>query len=156
MSFEHALLLSVVAVSVASLYLSVTSLLKVKRVLSLVRSALASGRTRPVRPRKRYLVFEVVALSGELTNIKRGHLEEAIQRSCQLLFGVVGYGAARPSLVYYDELRGVGVLAFKHVWRNQVLLTLSLIKEVNGVRVTVVPLLTTGTRRKAMDAVRKS
>lgn len=156
MSFEYVLLLSAVAVSVASLYFSVASLLRMRKALALVRSALDGGRARPVRPRKRYLVFEVVALSGEVPPIKRAHLEEAVQKSCRLLFGVVGYGAARPSLVYYDELKGVGVLAFKHVWRNHVLLTLSLIKEIGGVRVTVVPLLTTGTRRKAMNAAKRS
>ncbi|MEM2007387.1 MAG: Rpp14/Pop5 family protein [Sulfolobales archaeon] len=156
MSLEYVLLVSAVAVSLVSLYLSMSSWLKARRAVFLVRSTLGSSRAKLTKPRKRYLVFEVIAVSGDLSHIKKDHVEKAVQKTCQLLYGVVGYGAARPSLVYYNESKGAGILAFKHVWRNHVFLVLSLIREINGVRVFVVPIVTTGTRKKALKVLEKT
>lgn len=156
MSLEYTLLVSAVAISLVALYLSVASWLKMRRAVSLVRSALGNSKTKIVKPRRRYLVFEIIAVSGDLSHVRRDHVEKALQKNFQLLYGLIGYGAARPSLVYYDESRGAGILAFKHLWRNNVFLLLSIIKEINGVRVLVVPVTTTGTRKKAMKALEKT
>ncbi|MCS7098966.1 MAG: Rpp14/Pop5 family protein [Sulfolobales archaeon] len=148
--------LAALVLSLISLYLSFTSWLRLRKTVAVVRAYLGARRSRLVKPRKRYLVFEVVALSGELSGIGRGQVEEAIERSCRLLFGFLGYGSMRPTLVYYDESGGVGILGFKHLWRNHVLLLLSLVREIGGAKVIVVPVATTGTRRKAMKIATKS
>lgn len=155
MLLEYSLLVLAVAFSLVALYLSISSRSKAKKAVALVRATLSSGKTKLAKPRRRYLVFEVVTISGDLSRIKKNHVEEAVQKSCQLLYGIVGYGAIRPSLVYYDESRGVGVLTFKHMWRNHVFLLLSLIREIGGVKVLVVPVATTGTRKKAMSTVKR-
>ncbi|MEM1622808.1 MAG: Rpp14/Pop5 family protein [Sulfolobales archaeon] len=156
MLLERALLISAVAISLAALYLGVSSWLKVRGIASLVRSTLSSSKAKVAKPRRRYLVFEIIAVSGDLSHVRKDHVEKALQRSFQLLFGLVGYGAARPSLVYYDESKGAGILTFKHLWRNHVFLMLSLIKEINGVKVFVIPVATTGTRKKAMKALKRT
>ncbi|MCX8185183.1 MAG: Rpp14/Pop5 family protein [Sulfolobales archaeon] len=130
--------------------------MKSKKAAAIVRAALSIRKSKLVKPRKRYLVFEIIAISGELSNIKRSHVEEAIKMRSQHLFGFLGYGSVRPSLIYYDESEGVGILGFKHLWRNHVFLVLSLIRDIGGVKVIVVPVATTGTRRKAVKLAKKA
>ncbi len=142
-------------VSLISLYLSFRSWLRVRKVIAVVRGVLATKRTKMLRPRKRYLIFEVVAVSGDLSRVRKPGVEDALESSCRLLYGVLGYSTIKPSLIYYDESRGVGILSFRHSWRSNVFLLLSLIREIGGVKVIVIPRATTGTRRKAMDYVRK-
>lgn len=149
------LLLVALALSAISLYFSLWSLRRSGKISAMMRTFLGGRGERVVRPRKRYLVFEIVTISGDLSGIKKSHVEEAIERNYQLLFGSIGYASARPSLVYYDESKGAGIVSFKHVWRNHVILLLSTIREINGVRVITIPVSTTGTRRKAVEVVKK-
>ncbi len=143
------------AASLLSAYLGVLAWRRASRISAVARALLGSRAFKLARPRKRYMVFEVVTVSGDLSSIRRASVEEAVRKSCQLLFGALGYGAVRPTLIYYDESRGAGILAFRHLWRNHVFLLLSLIRDINGVKVVVVPVLTTGTRRKAMKALER-
>ena len=139
-----------VATSLASLYISLATYLRVRRALRVVRGALARGVGRLVRPRRRYVVFEVVPISGDLSSVSREELEDALARAYRELNGLVGLSLARPTLVHYDRSRGLGVLAVKHLWRRHAILAMSLVREVGGVRVLLNPLRTTGTRRKAL------
>jgi len=139
-----------VATSLASLYISLATYLRVRRALRVVRGALAKGVGRLVRPRRRYVVFEVVPISGDLSSVSREELEDALARAYRELNGLVGLSLARPTLVHYDRSRGLGVLAVKHLWRRHAILAMSLVREVGGVRVLLNPLRTTGTRRKAL------
>ncbi len=149
------LAVAALAASLLSAYLGIVAWRRTRRAVIVLRTLLGDRASRPARPRKRYMVFEIVAISGDLARVRRADVEEAVKRSCQLLFGALGYGAARPTLVYYDESRGVGVLSFRHTWRNHVFLLLSLIREIGGVKVVAVPTSTTGTRRKAMRIAEK-
>lgn len=142
-------------ISLMSLYLSFRFWSRVRKVVAVVRGILATKRTKMVKPRKRYLIFEVIAVSGDLSRVEKPDVENALESSCRLLYGVLGYSTIKPSLIYYDESRGVGVISFRHSWRNNVLLMLSLIREISGVKVIVVPRATTGTRKKAMDYVKR-
>jgi ribonuclease P/MRP protein subunit POP5 len=138
-------------VSLVSLYLSLATYSRVRRVVRVVREALGAGTGRPARPRRRYVVFEVVPISGDLGSVSREGLEEALTRAYRELNGAVGLSLARPTLVHYDRSRGLGILAVKHLWKRQAILAMSLVREVNGVRVVLNPLRTTGTRRKALE-----
>jgi len=139
-----------VATSLASLYLSLATYLRVRRAVRVVRGSLARGLGRLAKPRRRYVVFEVVPISGDLGSLSREGLEEALTRAYRELNGLVGLSLARPTLVHYDRSRGLGVLAVKHTWKRQAILAMSLVREVDGVRVLLNPLRTTGTRRKAL------
>lgn len=138
-------------VSLVSLYLSLATYSRVRRTARVVREALSAGTGRPARPRRRYVVFEVVPISGDLGSVSREGLEEALTRAYGELNGAVGLSLARPTLVHYDRSRGLGILAVKHLWKRQAILAMSLVREVNGVRVVLNPLRTTGTRRKALE-----
>jgi|GEM_PF-1310497 RNase P/RNase MRP subunit POP5 len=143
-------------VSLVSLYLGFGSWLKTRKAVAVIKGILNTRSTKMVRPRRRYLVFEIIAVSGSLPHVRKPDIEGALESSCRLLYGVLGYSIIRPTIIYYDESRGVGILSFKHNWRNHVFLLLSLTREVGGVKVVVVPRATTGTRRKAMDYVRRA
>ncbi len=139
-----------VAASLASLYLSLAAYLKARMAVRVVKGSLAGSLGRLAKPRRRYVVFEVVPISGDLGSLSREELEEALSRSYRELNGLVGLSLARPTLVHYDRSRGLGVLAVKHTWKRQAILAMSLVREVGGVRVLLNPLRTTGTRRKAL------
>lgn len=146
------------AVSVAgiSLYVSISSRVKARKCVTVLRELVNYKKTKVSKPRKRYMVFELIPVSGELSGLGRRHVEEAIENVSKLLFGTLGYELMRPTLVYYDESRAVGIISFKHSWRNHILLALSLIKEVGGVKVMAVPVKTTGTRRRALEYIKKT
>jgi len=96
------------------------------------------------RPRRRYLVFEVIP-GGVGENELRRSLEEAARR----LAGEAGLALSALTLVEYSESTSRGIIRFRHEYKALALAVLGLVREVNGSRVVLVPLATTGSLRRA-------
>ncbi len=95
------------------------------------------------KPRKRYIVFRVVSEEP----IDPESVERAIADKFREVVGEVGYTLARPRLI-----QGGGdcwILRVRHTYKNHAIAVLGLVREVDGVRVLLVPVATSGTIRRA-------
>lgn len=97
------------------------------------------------RPRRRYIVFELMAERS----IPQDRVEEAIKGVVREYLGLAGLTGSGVSLVYYEEARGRGVLRVSGEYRYQVLGLLGLLRRIDGARVIVIPLAVTGSIKRA-------
>ncbi len=95
--------------------------------------------------RRRYIVFSII--SGE--KIDKKELEETLREHLERLYGIIGLMRSDPQIVYYDPLLKRGVIRVRHVEKRLVIAALSTIREINGKKVLIIPVKTTGTIKKA-------
>jgi len=108
--------------------------------------------------RKRYLIFEILIYGNEVNpqySMERAKVEGAIKESFRELFGSLALSRSGISLVYFNVKDMKGVLRFKAPYRTKIITALGYVKEINGVRVIVVPLGISGTLKKALSKLRK-
>ena len=103
------------------------------------------------RRRRRYIVFYVV-YEGD-TPPQPEELEKAIIRAVERLAGQLTVAKSRLQLVYYDPVRGAGILRATHDTKYLVLAGMALVRMVAGKRVVLVPVRTTGTIKTARRAL---
>ena len=104
-----------------------------------------------LKPRKRYLIFELLGYKS--VDAKR--IEREFKEKLSLLSGSIGVGLSGLKVVYYDARNGLGIIRFYHLYKKLVLLSLSLIRRIDGNDVVVIPIKTTGTLRKAREILKK-
>ena len=102
------------------------------------------------KPRKRYLVFQVLSE----TTLSKNDVENFFNKVFKEFFGTLGGGEANPKLVLYDEKSMRGVLRFVHTQRSKVLFALAMVSEVTDGKIGFIPLKITGTLRKAKEIVK--
>ena len=102
------------------------------------------------KPRKRYLVFQVLSEKP----LSKDSVQEVFNRVFSEFFGLIGGGEANPKLVLYDEKSMRGVLRFVHTQRSKVLFALAMVSEITNGEVGFIPLKITGTLRKAKEIVK--
>ena len=96
------------------------------------------------KPSKRYIVFEVVG-----GPVEPGELENAIRGAFARLFGEPALGVSMLRLVEYHDDRMIGILRVRREYKYHALAALGLVRSVSGRRVLLVPLLTSGTLKRA-------
>ncbi len=101
--------------------------------------------------RRRYIVFTIISSES----ISRQEFEKALREKLSSLYGVIGLVKSDPQLVYYEPSLKRGVIRTSHLMKDYVVATLSLIKNVNGKKVLVVPVKTTGTIKRAKKILYK-
>jgi len=101
--------------------------------------------------RRRYIAFIVVVESGKPPEPQA--IEKAILDAVKRVGGEIAAADARPRLVYYDPLRGLGIISASHTTKYIVLAALGVVRRVNGKRVLIIPVRTTGTIKRAKKAL---
>lgn len=101
--------------------------------------------------RRRYIAFVVVVESGKPPEPQE--MEKAILSAIRRIGGEIVVADARPRLVYYDPLRGLGIISASHTTKYIVLAALGAIRRVGGRKALVIPIRTTGTIKRAKKAL---
>lgn len=104
-----------------------------------------------IRERKRYVIFKVISEED-----KRFSKEE-ILRSClyaiRSFLGDKGMSDANVYLINWNENLGLGILKTTHKTKDDIVAALSLLSTINETKVSVIPLNTTGTIKKAREII---
>lgn len=97
------------------------------------------------RSGRRYVVFEVLGVES----ISFDELRAAIGRVTREAYGEMGEALMGIRLIEYDELRRRGIIRVRRDYKMHALAVLGLIRSVNGRRLLLVPLATTGSLKRA-------
>ncbi len=159
MNGEYVVLFSAVA-SLASLIVALYSyrtatrtretlqaVVKAASLNSRIARALSKARD---KPRRRYIVFRV---EGGVVDEKK--LERAILETASKVLGAAGVAASGIRLVYFDEEKGYGILRVRSDYKYHALAILGLVRSVNGGKILLVPVSTSGTIKSALRRARK-
>ncbi len=126
----------------------VTGLLSAASLRERIARALAKARR---KPRRRYIVFEVVVSN----RVSREEVEKAINETFRKLYGTVGASMAMLQLVDYDEVARRGILRVRSEYKYWVLSALALVREIGGSKALIVPLAVHGTVKRARKRLRR-
>ncbi len=118
--------------------------LKMKNLKSYIKSIEERSRR---RIRRRYLIFEVIALSS-YSKVSQDYLSKLIKDSYRELFGTLDTSLSGISLITYNNELRRGVIKFRSGYKAKLLLSLAL-AQYRG-RIILRPIRTTGTLRKAL------
>lgn len=142
-----------IVLSITSILVSAYILLSYRRELNLLRRLVkllakrkykdVLGKTKKLR--KRYIVFTIVSEHS----FSRKEIEEAVRKNINKVYGFIGLARADPKLVYYEPSLKKGVIRTSHLEKELVITALSLVREVNGKKLVIIPLKTTGTIKRA-------
>ncbi|GAB6147692.1 Rpp14/Pop5 family protein [Stetteria hydrogenophila] len=113
------------------------------------REAARLARSLSRRPRRRYIVFEVIPAEAA----DAGSLESAIRETLKGLTGVVGLAESGVKLIEYQPGSGRGILRVRAGYKYAALAALGLVRRINGRRVLIAPLATTGSIKRARRLV---
>ncbi|ABM80416.1 Rpp14/Pop5 family protein [Hyperthermus butylicus] len=103
------------------------------------------------RRRRRYIAFYVVYEGDSPPQAEE--VEKAIVRAVERLAGQLTVALARLQLVYYDHVRGAGIVRATNDTKYVVLAAMGLVRSIGGRRVLLVPVRTTGTIKRAKKAL---
>ncbi len=101
-----------------------------------------------MRPKKRYIVFEIFP-----PGLKEEDVKLAIDKMAREVIGLKGISEARLKLIYYDEERSRGILRVRREYKYVALAILGLIRNVKNVEVLITPLTSTGSLKRAKKVV---
>ena len=125
-------------------------MVRIRRELSRIKQLLSRAKFRTdeeriKKIRKRYIVFAVLSEK----KFEKRDVEKCLRMTFKQYFGEILLIKADPQLIYFDPSIQRGVIRVAHKYRDQVLASLSMIREINGVKCLIIPLKTTGTIKKA-------
>ncbi|KSW11429.1 hypothetical protein CF15_00795 [Pyrodictium occultum] len=101
--------------------------------------------------RRRYIAFYIVYEGDEPPSPEE--VEQAVKRAVERLAGQLTVALSRLQLVYYDPERAAGVLRASHDTKYLVLAALGLVRRVGGRRAVIIPVRTSGTIKRAKQAL---
>ncbi|ABN69955.1 ribonuclease P protein subunit Rpp14 [Staphylothermus marinus F1] len=116
-------------------------------LLKLVYIKSKEAMSKPSKIRKRYIVFAI--LSSSDFNIDKTTIEKSIRLYWEKFFGRISLVKADPQLIYFDPSIKRGVLRVAHIYKDEALAVLGIIKKINNYNCLLIPLKTTGTLKKA-------
>jgi len=110
-----------------------------------IKAIMMKSTSKIAKLRKRYVVFVINADK----RFSKKDVEESIRNTMSKLFGSEVLVKADPQLIYFDPTLQRGVVRTTHVYKEYVIATLGLLREINGEKCLVIPMKTTGTIKKA-------
>ena len=103
------------------------------------------------RRRRRYIVFRLVTEDG--SSPPPDEVERALLRSLERLGGQLAVALGRVQLVYYNPDLMAGIVRASHDTKYLVLAAMGMVRRVAGKRALMVPVRTTGTIKRAKQAL---
>ena len=103
------------------------------------------------RIRRRYIVFRIV--TEEEFELSPDIIEDLIHSKIEELFGSTSIAMSNIRLVYYDPRKKTGIIATTNEYKSIVIVSLSLIRRVDGKECIVIPLRTYGTIKQAIKSI---
>lgn len=104
-----------------------------------------------IRERERYIIFKVISEGNKEFS------KEEILKGClyaiRSFLGDKGMSDANVYLIDWNENLGVGILKTTHKTKDDVIVALSLLSTINETKISVIPLNTTGTIKKAKEII---
>lgn len=110
-----------------------------------IKAIMMKSTSKITKLRKRYVVFVI----NSDKRFSKKDVEESIRNTMSKLFGSEVLVKADPQLIYFDPTLQRGVVRTTHVYKEYVIATLGLLREINGEKCLVIPMKTTGTIKKA-------
>ncbi len=104
-----------------------------------------------IRERKRYIIFKVVS-----ENDRRFSKEEILRGCLYAVHSFLGdnrMGDANIYLIDWNENFGIGILKTTHKTKDEIVVALSLLSAINETKISIIPLNTTGTIKKAKEII---
>ncbi len=102
------------------------------------------------KPRRRYLVFRVLSEK----ELDEETFKKAIMTGFREIVGDLGLSQTDIRLILYESKSGCGILRFNHTYKDLVLLCLALIRNINDIKVAIIPYKTTGTIKRAQEILK--
>ena len=150
-------ILSITASLLASITVSIMVTSRLRKSIKLILSSLRTyrdlqraSRLLSRKPRRRYIVFEVISEAP----IDWDALEEEVKKVITEYLGKTGRIDSGVALAYYDPDRRRGVLRVRADYRYKVLGLLGLVRRVQGRKVLIIPLAVTGSVKRAKRIIR--
>ncbi|MEB3765698.1 MAG: hypothetical protein GSR77_06000 [Desulfurococcales archaeon] len=97
------------------------------------------------RPRKRYVVFEIVA--GQ--DLSEADIRRSLYELARDVLGESGFIKSGFQLVYFNNTTNRGIIRVREPYKLKALGVLGLLREISGVQVLATPLSTSGTIKRA-------
>lgn len=101
-----------------------------------------------IREKERYIIFKVLSENKKFS-------KEEILKGClyavHSFLGDKGMSDANIYLIEWDEDLDVGILKTTHKTKDDVIVALSLLSTLNETKISIIPLKTTGTIKKAKE-----
>lgn len=102
------------------------------------------------KPRKRYLVFQVISSNS----MSKEDVNKLITELIKETLGFVGLGSINAKLIQFDEANMKGILRYVHAYRELILFALGYASIKTNGKIAIIPLKSTGTLRKAREIVK--
>ena len=149
---EIATLLATLLIAQAALLAATVYYLgRVRKVLRVWKTLVEKERGKPVKPRKRYVVF-ALACNG---NTSRGMVEKHVENAFTAYYGRAVLAKASPQLVFMDEKARRGVYRVSHLYVKHLISLFTAPLEAGECKCLIIPLKTTGTLKKALKIMEK-
>lgn len=150
------IIISVIAI-IVSLYSLKTSLKLKVHVNAILQAASLNERiARSLakvreKPRKRYILFRVESS----VKLSEKSVSKALIEAFRRVVGEAGLTASGVHLVYYDEVSKIGAIRIRSDYKYQALAIMGMIRVIDGNRVSIIPLGTSGTLKSVLKRIKK-
>lgn len=102
-----------------------------------------------IRERERYVIFKVISDKKFL----KEEILSGILYAIHSFLGEKGMSDTNIYLIDWNENFNIGILKTSHKTKDDVIVALSLLSAINEIKISVIPLNTTGTIKKAKEIV---
>ncbi len=151
---NHVIEYIAIILSMAALFLALYLVLLYRRIKYDLETIIVAARARDLervvrrlkeRPRKRYIVFEILAEKP----ISEQDLRAKLYSSARRVLGDAEFAKSGFQIVYYNKTTMRGILRIREPFKLKALGVLGLVREINEIQVLISPIATTGTIKRA-------